>query len=57
MNIQISWEKELNRKFRRIENMINWMIVGQFQHGIYPNRFKNLTPERIEELYNVNFGD
>lgn len=50
-------EQELDRQFRRIQKMINWMIDGQFQHGISPMRFPSLTPERIEELYNVDFGN
>ena len=50
------WD-DLDRQFRRTEKMINWMINGQFQHGISPMRFPKLTAERIEELYNVDFGD
>lgn len=33
------------------------MIMGEGQHGISPMRFPKLTAERVEELYNVNFGD
>lgn len=46
---------ELDRAFRRSLAMQKWMIYGQFQHGISPMRFPKLTPERIEELYNVDF--
>jgi hypothetical protein len=56
MKQKINWE-ELDRQFRRTQKFINWMINGQFQHGISPMRFPNLTAERVEELYNVNFGD
>ena len=56
MNIQITpISNELDRKIRRSLAMIKWMIEGQFQHGISPMRFPNITPERIEELYNVDF--
>jgi len=54
---KINFWEELDRKIRRTERMITWMIDGQFQHGISPMKFPNLTPERIEVLYNVNFGD
>ena len=47
----------LQRDIRRTVRFIRWMIDGQFQHGISPMRFPNLTPERAEELYNVNFGE
>ena len=49
------FDKELDRKFSRSLAMIKWMIEGQFQHGISPMRFPDITPERIEELYNVDF--
>jgi hypothetical protein len=48
---------DLDRRIRRTQKFINWMIDGQFQHGISPNKFPNLTPERVEEIYNVDFGD
>ena len=48
-------ETKLDHDFRRTMAMIRWMIYGQFQHGISPMRFPDLTPERIEELYNVDF--
>ena len=48
---------DIERNIRRTKRMIEWMINGQFQHGISPMKFPNLTPERIEELYNVNFGE
>ncbi len=47
----------LDRDIRRTKKFINWMINGQSQHGISPMRFPELTPERIEDLYNVNFGN
>lgn len=47
----------LDRRFRRMKRFINWKIEGQFQHGISPMRFPNLPPERVEEIYNVDFGD
>ena len=53
----IEFWNELEREIRRTKNFINWMIDGQFQHGISPMRFQKLTPEMVEELYNVNFGD
>lgn len=48
---------QLDIRLRRYQRFLNWMINGQFQHGIYPGRFPDLTPERVEELYNVNFGN
>lgn len=48
---------EFERNIRRIKRMITWMIDGQFQHGISPMKYNNLTPDMIEEIYNVNFGD
>ena len=50
------WEK-LERDIRRTRRFLHWMIDGQGQHGITPMMFPDLTPERVEELYNVNFGD
>jgi|APGre2960657404_1045060.scaffolds.fasta_scaffold79341_3 hypothetical protein len=50
------WD-DLDRHFRRTQKFLQWMIDGQFQHGISPMRFPNLTPERVEEIYNVDFGD
>lgn len=55
MNNQI--KIDIEREFRRRLKMIKWMIDGQFQHGISPMAFPDVTPERIEELYNVNFGN
>lgn len=49
--------EDIERKIRRVQRFLDWMILGQFQHGIAPMRFPNLTPERVEELYNVDFGD
>lgn len=56
-NITSSFWYRLDRDIRRTQKMINWMIEGHFQHGISPMKFKELTPERIEEIYNVNFGN
>ena len=50
------WE-ELDRRIRRTKKMIKWMVHGQFIHGVSPMKFPQMTPERIEELYNVDFGD
>jgi hypothetical protein len=47
----------LDRRIRRTEKFIHWMINGQFQHGISPMVFIDLTPEKVEEIYNVDFGD
>lgn len=47
----------LDRDLRRTHRMITWMIDGQFQHGISPMAFGNITPELIEGLYDVDFGD
>jgi len=55
-NTLSSWNN-IERDIRRTKKFITWMINGQFQHGISPMRFPNLTPERVEEIYNVNFGD
>jgi hypothetical protein len=49
--------KDLDKNIKRTQKMINWMIRGQFIHGISPMVFPLLTPERIEELYNVDFGE
>jgi hypothetical protein len=49
----MDYEREIRRRIK----FINWMITGQFQHGISPMSFPDLTPERVEELYNVDFGD
>lgn len=46
----------LERDIRRTRKMLSWLILGQNIHGITPMMFPNLKPERIEELYNVNFG-
>lgn len=48
---------ELEREFRRTQKMLDWMINGQFQTGISPMKCYGLTAERIEEIYNVNFGN
>ena len=53
----MEFEKELERDFRRIKNFLRWRIQGQFQLGFSPMEYPNLTPERAEELYNVNFGN
>jgi hypothetical protein len=49
--------EKIYRHLRRTERMINWMVDGHRQHGITPMRFPDLQPDRVEELYNVNFGD
>ncbi len=48
---------DIDRKIRRAQKMLAWLINGQFIHGISPMMFPDLTAERIEEIYNVNFGD
>lgn len=48
---------DIEMRLRRSKKFIDWMICGQFQHGISPMRFPDLTPERAEELYNVDFGN
>ena len=53
---KIFWN-DLDRRIRRTEKFIHWMINGQFQHGISPMLFIDLTPEKVEEIYNVDFGD
>jgi len=51
----LTWEEKLDREFRRVQKKINWQINGQFIHGISPKY--NVSPEWIEEHYNVDFGD
>jgi len=53
----INFWDELDRKFRRLQKLLEWKIDGQFQHGIAPGLYPSLTPERIEKLYNVSFGN
>ncbi len=48
---------EIEIEIRRTIKFIQWMIDGQLQHGISPMRFHKLTAERVEEIYNVNFGE
>lgn len=50
------WD-DLDRSIRSMKKFLHWKIDGQFQHGISPMMFPNLTPERVEEIYNVDFGD
>ena len=50
------WD-DLDRRIRRVGKFLNWKIDGQFQHGISPMLFTELTPKRVEEIYNVDFGD
>jgi hypothetical protein len=47
----------LDREFRRSKKFLAWLINGYGQHGITPMRFPFLTPEMVEELYQVDFGD
>jgi hypothetical protein len=49
--------EQIYRHLRRTQRMIEWMVDGHGQHGITPMMFPDLQPDRIEELYNVNFGD
>lgn len=48
---------EYELKLKRLQLMMNWLINGVGRHGIpfYMWRNENLTPEWIEEHYNVNF--
>lgn len=48
--------KMTDLEFKRLLEFIAWMIDGYAQHGITPMRFPDLTPERVEELYNVEFS-
>lgn len=48
---------EIDKRINRLKKFINWLIDGQFQHGISPMSMRNLTPEKVEELYNVDFGN
>lgn len=50
------WEN-LESRIRRTEKFLHWINSGQFQHGIKPMMFPNLTPERVEEIYNVDFNN
>lgn len=43
------------RHIQRICRMLEWMIDGQFQHGIIPGKYHNITPEWVEQNYNVQF--
>jgi len=47
----------MEREIRRTKRFLRWLIEGQFQLGFSPMQFPSLTPERAEELYNVNFGN
>lgn len=48
----------LDRDIRRTSKMISWLINGQFIHGLSPMvGGGKITPEWIEERYNVDFGD
>lgn len=60
MQLHIEGDKnmfDLDREFRRTSKFIAWLIDGQFVHGITPMMFPDLTAERVEELYNVDFGN
>jgi len=48
---------DTDREFRRLRKFMFWLIDGRGQHGITPKMFKSLTPERVEEIYNVDFGN
>lgn len=50
------WEN-LESRIRRTEKFLHWINSGQFQHVIKPMMFPNLTPERVEEIYNVDFNN
>jgi len=49
---------DCDREIRRRIKFINWLIDGQFQHGITPMMFPDLTPERVEEMLilGINYG-
>jgi len=49
--------KDIDREFRRSKKFLHWLINGQFQHGISLLKYPKLTPERVEEIYNVDFGN
>lgn len=53
----INFWDDMERRIRRYRRFLHWKIDGQFQHGIEPSVYPNITPERVEELYNVDFGD
>ena len=48
---------DLDRRIRRSQRFVKWLIDGYGQHGVSLIEMPSLTPERIEELYNVDFGD
>ena len=50
------WET-FDRRIRRTKRFLRWLIDGQFQHGISPLKFKNLTAEQVEKMHNVDFGN
>jgi competence transcription factor ComK len=56
VDASIFWES-IDRDIRRTKKFLQWMIMGEGQHGISPMMFPSLTAERVEELYNVNFGE
>jgi uncharacterized Fe-S cluster-containing radical SAM superfamily enzyme len=46
----------METEVKRIKEMLSWMINGQFQHGVSPMAFPNITPDDIERIYNVEFS-
>lgn len=42
--------------FNRNIKFLHWLIDGRNQHGLDLKSYPNLTPEIVEEIYNVNFG-
>ena len=52
----MDFDKEIDKKLSRSLAMIKWLIDGGTQHGVSLSKFPNITPERIEELYNVDFN-
>lgn len=57
MEIEFCFWTDLDRRIRRTEKFLHWINSGQFQHGIKPMMFPNLTPEQVEEIYNADFGN
>ena len=48
---------DIDKQFERSIKFIHWLINGYNRHGIPPNMWSNkhLTPEWVEEHYNINF--
>lgn len=49
--------KELDLQFRRVQQMLNWLIDGVNRHCLPFYLWKHITPEWVEENYNVNYFD